>query len=114
MHKKKLPNENVIKTLINGVKSSGNQSERGLHETERISSDEYTEVNDIVQKDIYIYIYIYIYTYIYIYIYINDCLAGKENTNIALERADQLKLVLNRGGLSLKGVTFSGTYNIVN
>ena len=63
MHKKKLPNENVIKTLINGVKSSGNQSERGLHETERISSDEYTEVNDIVQKDIYIYIYLYLYLY---------------------------------------------------
>ena len=64
MHKKKIPDENVIKTLINGVKSSENQSERGLHETERISSDEYAEVNDIVQKDIYIYIYIYIYMYI--------------------------------------------------
>ena len=58
MHKKKIPDENVIKTLINGVKSSENQSERGLHETERISSDEYAEVNDIVQKDIYIYMYI--------------------------------------------------------
>ena len=56
LHKKKIPDENVIKTLINGVKSSENQSERGLHETERISSDEYAEVNDIVQKDIYIYI----------------------------------------------------------
>ena len=40
------------KALICCVKSSGNQSERGLHEAARISADEYLEVNDIVQKDI--------------------------------------------------------------
>ena len=42
----------MIKALICCVKSSGNQSERGLHETARISADDYLEVNDIVQKDI--------------------------------------------------------------
>ena len=50
--KKKLSDEKVIKALICCVKSSGNQSERGLHETARISADEYLEVNDIVQKDV--------------------------------------------------------------
>ena len=42
----------MIKALICCVKSSGNQSERGLHETARTSADDYLEVNDIVQKDI--------------------------------------------------------------
>ena len=37
-----------------------------------------------------------------------DCLSGAENQEIALERADQLELVLNRGGFALKGVTMSG------
>lgn len=79
-----LPDEKVIKALIFGVKSSGNQSERGLQEIARISACEYPEVNDIVQKDIYVV----------------DYLPG--------EREDQLELVLNRRKFSLKSVTFSG------
>ena len=35
-------------------------------------------------------------------------MSGEENISKALERADQLQLALNRGGFSLKGVTFSG------
>ena len=50
---RKISEEKVIKTLIYGVKSSGNQSERGLLETARISVVEFPEVNYIVQKDIY-------------------------------------------------------------
>ena len=46
MGKRKLPDEKVIKTLIYGVKSSGNQSEKRLRETARISADEYPEVNN--------------------------------------------------------------------
>ena len=67
-----LPDEKVIRALIFGVKSSGNQSERGLQEIARISACEYPEVNHIVQKDIYVV----------------DYLPG--------EREDQLELVLNR------------------
>ena len=78
--------------MIYGVKSRGNQSERGLHETARISADEYPEVNDVAQKDIYV----------------DDCWSGEQNINKTLERADQLDWVLNIGGLSLKDVTFSG------
>ena len=40
-----------------------------------------------------------------IYIY---RLSGEENISKALERAVQVELLLNRGGFSLKGVTFSG------
>ena len=87
-----VPEEKVIKTLIYGVKSSGNQSERGLRETARMSAVEFPEVNHIVQKDIYV----------------DDCLSGAQNLKHAMIRADQIELVLNRGEFSLKGVTFSG------
>ena len=80
---RKIPDEKVIKTLIYRVKSSGNQSESGLRET---------AVNHIVQEDIYV----------------DDCLSGAQNLKHAMIRADQIDLVLNRGGFSLKGVTFSG------
>ena len=44
-----------MKTLIYGVKSSGNQAERerGLWETPRLLAEEYPKVNQIVQNDIY-------------------------------------------------------------
>ena len=57
-----------------------------------MSSPEYPCVNQIVQNDIYV----------------DDCLSGKENEQKALEIADQVELVINRGGFSLKGITFSG------
>ena len=60
---KKLPEEKVIKTLIYGIKSSGNQAERGLRETAKMSSNEYPLVNQIVQNDIYV----------------DDCLSGEEH-----------------------------------
>ena len=41
---RKLPEEKVIKTLVYGVKSSGNQAERGLRETARLSAEEYPKV----------------------------------------------------------------------
>ena len=40
--------------------------------------------------------------------YVDDCISGEENRDAAYTRADQLELVLNRGGFQLKGVTFSG------
>ena len=93
LDKGKLPEEKVIKTLIYGIRSSGNQSERGLRQTAKLSAEEYPEVDQIVQRDIYV----------------DDCLSGEESMTKAMQRADQLELVLNRGGFSLKGVTFSGT-----
>ena len=57
-----------------------------------MSSTEHRLVNQIVQNNIYV----------------DDCLSGEGNEQEALERADQVELVLNRGGFSLKGVIFSG------
>ena len=37
----------------------------------------------------------------------DDGLSGENTYELALEKAGQLELVLNRGGFSLKGVTFS-------
>ena len=56
----KIPEEKVIKTLIYGVKSSGNQAEHGLRETAKLYKDEHPEVNEIVRNDIYV----------------DDCLSG--------------------------------------
>ena len=88
----KLAEEKVIKILTYGVKSSGNQAERDLRETARLSAEEYPQVNQIVQNNIYV----------------NDCLSGKENVEKAFKKADELEIMLNRGGFTLKGITFTG------
>ena len=86
---RKLPEEKVIKTLIYGIKSSGNQAERAIRETARLSKDTYPEVNEIIFKDIYV----------------DDCISGEISKDFAHQRSDELEIVLNRGGFSLKGVT---------
>ena len=84
---RKDPEEKVIKTLIYGVKPSGN-----LAETARISKGDYPEFHEIICKDVYV----------------DDCLSGEKSEYAASSRADQLEIVLNKGGISLKGVAFSG------
>ena len=49
---RKIPEKKVVKILIYAVKLSGNQLERGIRETARMSAVEFPEVNHIVQKDI--------------------------------------------------------------
>ena len=87
----KIPEEKVIKTLICGVKSSGNQAEPALRETVKLSQVEYPKVNEIVKNDIYV----------------DNCISGEQSEREALKRADELEVVLNRGGFVLKGITFS-------
>ena len=88
----KIPQEKVIKTLIYGIRSSGNQAEKGLRETASLSKTDYPDIHEIVHKDIYV----------------DDCLSGASSHQKVLTVADQLQIVLNRGGFSLKGITFSG------
>ena len=88
-----IPEEKVIKTLIYGVKSSGNQAERALRMTADQCKEDYPEVNDVVQKDMYV----------------DDCLSGENSLDETHQRADELDIVLIRGGFSLKGFTFSGS-----
>ena len=54
--------------------------------TTHMSAVEFPQINHIVQKDIYV----------------DDCLSGAQNLKDAMIRADQIELVLNRGGFSLK------------
>ena len=57
-----------------------------------MSAVEFPEINHIVQRNIYV----------------NDCLSGAQNLKDAMIRADQIDSVLNRGGFSVKGMSFSG------
>lgn len=87
-----IPEEKIIKTLIYGVRSSGNQAVFGLRKVAQLSEPEFPEVNQTVRDDVYV----------------DDCISGEDTREAAHRRADELELVLNRGGFRLKGVTFSG------
>ena len=50
----KIPKEKVIKTLIYGIKSSGNQSEFALRRIAEMNKEEYPEVNKIIQRNVYV------------------------------------------------------------
>ena len=88
----KEPEEKVIKTLIYGVKSSGNQAERGLRQTAELSKDEFPRVNSIINDDTFI----------------DDVLSGEDDMVHAAQVADEMEIVLGTGGFGLKGFTFSG------
>ena len=82
----------VIRTLIYGVKPSGNLAERALRETARLNKNDYPRQNEIVQDDIYV----------------DDCISGESSEELAFESASDLEKVLNTAGFRLKGITFSG------
>ena len=87
----KIPKENVIKILIYGVKSRDNQAERSLKKNAKLSKVEYPKINEIVKDDIYV----------------DDCISDEQSEREALKRANELEVVLNRGGFVLNGITFS-------
>ena len=66
----KIPEEKFIKTITYGVKSSGNQNDRALRETAKLSQVEYPKVNEIVKNDIYV----------------DDCTSGYQCKREALKR----------------------------
>ena len=88
----KEPIEKVIMTIIYGVKSSGNQAERGLRLTAEHSKEEYPDVNSVVWEDTYM----------------DDTLSGDETVEQAHQLCDDIQTVLNRGGFFVKGFTVSG------
>ena len=88
----KEPVDKAIKTAIYGVKSSGNQPEHGLRQTAQLQKEEYSRVHEIVKCDVYI----------------DDCMSGEDSVDDAHQSADQLEIVIARGGYILKGFTFSG------
>ena len=60
----KIPQEKIIKTLIYGVRSSGNQAEYGLRKVAEMSSKNHPEVYQVVKNDIYA----------------DDCMSGAPDT----------------------------------
>ena len=88
----KPPEEKVIRTLIYGVKPSGNLAEHCIRETAKLSIDLYPNAYETVRKDTYV----------------DDCMSGHDSNEKAFELADQLEIVLKKGGFTLKGVAFSG------
>ena len=81
-----------IKTCIYGVVSSGNQAERAIRMVVDLMSELYPRAADIVNNDVYV----------------DDCISGEVTEQDRLEATDELKLSLEKGGFTLKGLTFSG------
>ena len=79
--------------MIYGVKSSGNQAERGLRQTAELQQTTYPHENEVIRNDIYV----------------DDCLSGETSLNQVHETTDNIKLFLNKGGFNLKGITYSGS-----
>ena len=77
------PEEKVIKTLIYGIRSRGNYSELGIRQTAKLSKEDYPEVNEIINNDLYV----------------DHCISGKISNEAVMERADQMDLVLSKEDL---------------
>ena len=88
-----MPDEKVIKTLIYGVCSIGNQARTDLRKTADISKNKYPEICEVIYKNIYV----------------DDSLSGSSTKTSAFKLSDELQIVVNSGGFSLKGFTFSGS-----
>ena len=73
--------EKVIKTLIYGIRSSGNQAERGLRQIASLFKDQYPDVHRIINEDVYV----------------DDCLTGEKSIEIAHQRADEFEHVIGHG-----------------
>ena len=79
----------MIKTLFYGVKSSGNQAECALRETAKLAQDEYTQITQLVSKDIYV----------------DNCISGGTSAQETKKIAYDLEVVLGRD-FYLKGSHF--------
>ena len=82
----------VIKTLIYGVRSSGNLAECGLRRTAELSMTEFPRAYEIIKSDTYM----------------DDCLSGEDSLDRAKIVTDNLVVSMARGGFSFKGFTFAG------
>ena len=77
------PRWKVIKTLIYGVKSSGNQAECGLRKTAKLMETKHERACEVINRDIYV----------------DDCMSGDEGFDQVRTLTDDLELVLKKGDL---------------
>ena len=88
------PRWKVIKTLIYGVISSGNQATCGLRKTARLMEDLYKRACEIVHEDTYV----------------DDTISGEKDLATCNKSTRDLKALLKTGGFELKGFTISGAH----
>ena len=88
------PRWKVIKTLIYGVISSGNQATCGLRKTARLMEDLYKRACEIVHEDTYV----------------DDTISGEKDLATCNKTTRDLKALLKTGGFELKGFTISGAH----
>ena len=82
----------VIKTLIYGVRPSGQLAGVALQSIAEKTKDECPMAYPVITEDTYV----------------DDCMSGNESLKSRNIATDQLVLALAKGGFSLKGFTFSG------
>jgi hypothetical protein len=67
-------------------------------ETAAISKKKYPEAYEVIRRDLYA----------------DDGMSGAKDTDAAHQRVDELEIVLNVGGFTIKGFTFSGQAPLEN
>ena len=86
------PHPKVIKSLIYGVRPSGNLAEGALRLTAEKTKHLYPRACEIIKKDMYV----------------DDCMSGENSIDDRLKTTDNIKMALEMGSWTLKGYTFSG------
>ena len=88
------PTPKVVKSVIYGVRPSGNIAECALRRTAELTKSDYPVAYDIIMKDIYV----------------DDCLSGKNSEGERSVATDQLSLALTKANFKLKGISISGAH----
>ena len=81
-----------VKTLIYGVRSSGNQAECALRKIAKITEDEYPRAAEVIRNDTYV----------------DDTLSGEDDPEARDKTMGELQLCLKRAGFDIKGFAVSG------
>ena len=82
----------VIKTLIYGVKPSGQLAEVALRKTAELTKIECPLAYPVINHDMYV----------------DDCASGNATVKLRNMTTDQVMISLAKGGFTLKGITYSG------
>ena len=86
------PRYKVIKTLIYGVRSSGNLAQRALRQTAELCKLEFPKALKPILEDTYM----------------DDCISGTSGPEETRLTVDDIQNAIAKGGFSVKGFVFSG------
>ena len=88
----KKPRWKVVKTLIYGVRSSGNQAQCALRKTANLMETKYSRAAEIINTDTYV----------------DDTISGEKDPATLNKSIRELKALVKSGGFDFKGITQSG------